>query len=330
MHPVHDIEAPPDIAARAARGGPMRIRWYIVALAAIAGTRTARAQYNVPSQASGEAQSLEIAGDGERGGPERPGLPIGWELGASLDFMTSDPSLGEAKLKFTDVVLFRAHGLLALGKRSELFAGVDLLPKQPSYTDEHVWQSALLGARYRINDSFSAYLRGQGGPGLGHDGYWLVGEAALQYRLDLAENTLFWESALGGTYTQLFPDEPVDRAFWQTELLARSGIAVREKRGFFATWLSFTFQFPLVGRPEPDAPDPGSGRALDPQTRVGVALGMVLGVSRTRDLFIEASILDRGDLEDPTTTLPILSGGFDQNRIAFGFNRRFGARRRGR
>ncbi|HSK05329.1 MAG TPA: AAA family ATPase, partial [Kofleriaceae bacterium] len=32
-------------------------------------------------------------------------------------------------------------------------------------------------------------------------------EAGAPYKV------LFWESALGGTYTQLFPDEPVDRAF---------------------------------------------------------------------------------------------------------------------
>jgi hypothetical protein len=308
----------------------MRNHWYVVALVALAIPRIASAQYNVPSQASGEARSIEIASDGPPPAAiaASPPLAIGWELGASLDFMTSDPSLGGRKLKFTDVVLFRAHGLLALGRRAELFAGVDLLPKQPSYTDERVWQGALLGARYRFNDPLSTYVRGQGGPGLARDGYWVVGEAALQSMIDLAEKTLFWESALGGTYTQLFPDEPADRAFWQAELLARSGIAIREKKGIFATWLAFTFHFPLVARPKPSAPDPGSGRALDPQTRVGVAFGMVLGVSKSIDLFAEISILDRGDLDDATTTLPILAGGFDQRRIVFGFNRRFGDRRR--
>ena len=308
----------------------MRNHWYIVALLVAASTRTAAAQYNVPSQASGDSRRVEIASDVAIASAT-PGLAIGWELGASLDFMTtSDPSLGERKLKFTDVVLFRAHGLLALGRRTELFTGIDLLPKQPSFTDELVWQSALLGARYRFNDPWSAYLRAQGGPGLDRDGYWLLGEAALQYQSDLAEKTLFWESALGATYTQLFPDEPADSLFWQTELLARSGIALRERRGFFATWLSFTFQFPLVARPLPSDPDPGSGRALSPQTRVGVSVGMVVGVSKTVDLFAEASVLDRGDLDDPRTTLPILGGGFDQNRIVFGFNRRLGDRRRGR
>lgn len=309
-------------------GDPMRHCCYVIALlVVIAGARTASAQYNVPSQASGESRSLQIAGDS----PARPKAPrcaLGWELGASLDFMTSDAGLADRKLKFTDVVLFRAHGLLALGRRAELFAGIDLLPKQPSYTDELVWQGALLGASYRFTPILSAYARGQGGPALARDGYWTLGEAALQSKIDVAEKTLFWESALGGTYTQLFLDEPVDKRFWQAELLARSGIAVREKHGVFAGWLSFTFQFPLVARPTPGSPDPASGRALDPQTRVGVAFGMVLGVSKSLDMFLEISILDRGDRDAPATTLPILSGGFDQNRIVFGFNRRFGARRR--
>jgi hypothetical protein len=301
----------------------MRIPWYVVALVMIVGPRIAGAQYNVPSQArSDELKSLEIASeDPDR--PRRKGRSLGWELGASLDFMTSDPTpastdpdLATRKLKFTDVALFRVHGLLALGRRAELFTGVDLLPKQPSYSDELVWQSALLGARYRFCAPWSAYVRAQRGPGLGRDGYWLIGEAAAQLRRELAEKMLFWESALGGTYTQLLPDEPAD-PLWQVELLAQSGIALREKKGIFATWLAFTFHFPLA-----------SDRALDPQTRVGLSFGTVLGVSKSVDIFVELSVLDRGDPDDPRTRLPILGGGFDQNRIVFGFNRRFGARRR--
>ena len=57
---------------------------------------------------------------------------------------------------------------------------------------------------------------------------------------------------------------------------------------------------------------------------------MVLGVSKSVDLFAEVSVLDRGDLDAPATTLPILGGGFDQNRFVFGFNRRFGDRGRRR
>ncbi len=308
----------------------MQRRWAIaiVMLMWVVGERHAEAQYNVPSQASGDSRQVLIIADDPPPTETTPPLKIGWELGASLDFMTSDPSLGGEELKFTDIVLFRVHGLVAIGKRFELFAGSDVLAKQPSYTNEKIWQGGLLGMRVRLSRDFSVYMRGQSGPILNKDGYWFGGDTALQYRRDLAEETLFWESDLGGTYTQLLYDQPTRRPFWLTELMAKTGIAVRDKRGAVATWLTFSFHFPLVGRPEVDRPDSLSGLALDPQTRVGVAMGLLLGVTKTLDLFLEGTILDRGDLEDPQTTLPILNGGFDQTRLVFGFNRRFGDRRR--
>lgn len=300
----------------------------IVVLAVLAPS-IASAQYNVPSQASGERGSVQIAAGGAEiiEAPEK--LSLGGELGASLDFMTSDPSLGGKSLKFTDVVLFRLHGLVAIGKRAELFAGTDLLPKQPSFTDEHRWQGALAGVRFVLPHALSAYARGSVGPNLEHDGFWIAGEAAGQYKRDLAERVLFWESSLGLTYTKLLFDDRSTSVF-QTELLAQTGIALRDnKNGIFAVWLSFGFHFPLVNRPT-EQPDPAPIRPTDPQVRVGVFLGTVLGVTKTLDLFVEVSILDRGDVADPATTLPILAGGFDQTRFLFGFNRRFGTRARKR
>jgi hypothetical protein len=289
---------------------------------------TAHAQYNVPSQATGDYSSrVQLAAtDTQVIATGESKTRLGYEFGASLDFLTRDRAPGEKAIKFTDVVLFRMHGLLAIGNRTELFAGVDLLPKQPSYTDELVWQGALLGARFTLGKTLSTYVRTQGGPEIGRDGYWAIGEAAAQAKIHLAEKVLFWESTLGGTYTQLLPDEPVTKAFWQAELLAETGIAIREKHGVFATWLTFSFHFPVVARPLGSDPDPDRG-SLDPQTRVGVSLGALIGVTRGLDFFFEVATLDRGDLEDPRTTLPILAGGFDQRRILFGFNRRFGSRR---
>jgi hypothetical protein len=287
--------------------------------------RTAAAQYNVPSQASSDSR-IQIAEGGEQViATGKAKHTPSFELGASLDFLTTkDRALGGKQVEFTDVVFFRVHALVPLGKTGELFAGVDLLPKQPSFTDEHRWQGALLGARMRMSAKLSAYARGQFGPNLDHDGFWTVGEAAVQYKRPIAEDVLFWESKVGGTYTQLFFDEQ-DTQFFQTELLTETGIAIREKRGHFATWLNFGFHFPIISRPEsPDA----QGRSLDPQVRVGMSFGVLVGVNRTLDLFVEAAIYDRGDVANPATTLPILSGGFDQQRVLFGFNRRFGKRRR--
>lgn len=295
----------------------------LLALLLIASAGTARAQYNVPAQATGDTVIETTAGrnhsyeyaDVDMQLAHDPGL--GWELGASLDFLTRDRLPGGEPLKLTDVVLFRVHGLVAVGRRSELFAGVDILPKQPSYTDELVWQGALLGARTTVNKWLSGYVRAQGGPGLARDGYWTMGEFALQSKIDIANRMLYWDSTLGGTYTHLFPDGDARDDIWQTELLTQTGLAFRERHGFFAAWLTFGFHFPLANAPE-----------IDPQTRVGVQVGMLGGVTEKLDLFIEAAIFDRGDLQDPRTTLPILSGGFDQRRILIGFNRRFGSRQR--
>ncbi|MEZ4358550.1 MAG: hypothetical protein R3B48_00100 [Kofleriaceae bacterium] len=295
-----------------------------LALALLLGlSGVAHAQYNVPSQVTGS--SVEIA-RGDAGVAKAPPAR-GWELGTSLDFVTRDGGALGGGLKFTDLVLLRAHGLVVLGERTELFGGVDLLPKQPSTTDELLWQSALVGLRQTWSKSLSGYARAQGGPAVARDGYWVMGEAAAQARVTLAEKVLYWESTLGGTYTQLFPDRG-SKALWQTEALAQTGVAVRDDRGVFAAWLNFGFHFPVVARPRPSAPDPATDRALDPQTRVDVSLGMRIGVNRGLDLFIEAAILDRGERDQPRTTLPILAGGTDQRRLLFGFNRRFGARRR--
>jgi hypothetical protein len=112
-----------------------------------------------------------------------------------------------------------------------------------------------------------------------------------------------------------------------TELLTETGVAIRDKKGLFASWLTFSFSFPLVARPLASGRDPDRG-FLDPQTRVGMSFGALVGVTRGLDLFTEVSIRDRGDAGEAQTTLPILSGGFDQRRILFGFNKRFGSRRR--
>ncbi len=293
----------------------MRIFLSVLVLLVTAGV--ARAQYNVPSQATSSERMIQIAGEGPVMVEPDPKLRLGYELGASLDFLTRDRARGVDELKFTDVVLFRLHGLMSIGARLELFAGVDLLPKQPSDTRELVWQGAILGTRVALPKGLSAYARGHGGPALGRDGYWALGEAALRSQVHITDRTLFWDSTLGGTYTRLFPDDDSRKKLWQTELLAQTGLGIRDRRGQFAVWLTFGFHFPLA-----------VGRELDPQTRVSVLMGALLGVTKATDLFIEYQVLDRGDLEYPATTLPVLAGGFDQTRVVFGFNRRFGARRR--
>jgi hypothetical protein len=306
----------------------MKHAWGVVALgwALCLSGQPVWAQYSVPAEAT----------SGQRVGSARSKVhdelvrAAGWEVGASLNFITSDglgylggdPTVADRRLKFTDVVLLRLHGLWSVAGSLELFAGTDIVPKQPSYTDELIWQGSSAGVRYGFSNSIAWWARGHGGPQLGRAGYWAGAETAVQYKQAL-EEVLFWETDLGVNYGRLLFDDDFGAAYWQTEILAKSGIAIREPKGYFGAWLSFAFHFPVASHPGRDDIDPMTDPFLDPQTRVGMQLGALIGISRTVDLFMEWDILDRGDGIAPETTLPVLNGGFDQKQLIFGFMRRF-------
>lgn len=301
------------------------MRWKLAALlsamAMLGFAREGHAQYSVPSQASSADDSELLIATGRP--PEKKEKSLPWELGASLNFLTSAPSLGGEKLAFTDVMLLRLHALMSLGQY-DLFMGSDLLPKQPSYTNELVWQGALAGIRTTIGDKNAAWVRGQGGPQLGRDGYWFNAEAAAQYRYAL-QRELFFEASLGWAHSQLNFKEDVERFFFVEEVFTQVGLALRDPRkGKFALWLTFDYYLPVISGPDLSDPDPLTGGSLDPQPRVNLHIGALGAITRSVDLFMEFSILDRGDLEDPTTTLPILHRGFDQKQIIFGFMKHFG------
>jgi hypothetical protein len=279
------------------------------------------AQYSVPSQAS-SAEGEEIALSVRRKAEPPPKKPkLSWEIGSSLNFLTSAPSLAGKRLTFTDVMLLRLHGLVSIG-RFKVFAGSDILPKQPSYTDELVWQGALLGARASLTPESAAWIRARGGPQLGRNGYWANAEAAAQYRLAL-QKELFFESSLGFSHTQLHFKEKSDEFFFVEEVFTQVGLALRDtRRGKFALWLTFDYYLPVVSGPSLSEPDPLYG-GLNPEPRVNMHMGGLAAITDNVSLFIEYSILDRGDLEDPTTTLPMLHTGFDQRQLIFGFMRHF-------
>ena len=303
------------------------MRWNFIALLCALGSlsfaRESLAQYSVPSQASSadESELLIATGRPPVIAKDDPSLP--WEVGASLNFLTSAPSLGGEKLDFTDLMLLRLHALVSLG-RYDLFMGSDVLPKQPSYTNELVWQGALVGMRTSLSEKTAAWIRAQGGPQLGRNGYWFGAEAAAQYLYAL-QRELFFEATLGWSHSQLNFKEDVDRFFYVEEVFTTIGLALRDPRkGKFAAWLNFDYYLPVLSGPDLNNPDPLTLGALDPQPRVNFHIGALGAITKTVDLFVEYSILDRGDLENATTTLPILHRGFDQKEIIFGFMRHFG------
>jgi hypothetical protein len=61
---------------------------------------------------------------------------------------------------------------------------------------------------------------------------------------------------------------------------------------------------------------------------LGTTLGLSVGAwarSRTTgwELFAILTVVDRGELDDPSTQLPILDGGFDQTQLSLGVQHRF-------
>lgn len=245
-------------------------------------------------------------------------------VGADLSFLTADAGLDGEQLRFTDVVLFRPRARYTAGNRVELFAGTTLLPKQPSFTDELAWQSGHLGALIGLGGRLAAFAQAAGGALTDGAGWWAGFDAGVQARKSLDE-IIVLQGALGGATSLLFFDQDTEEAFWFAELAAHGEILFQAPDEILAGWIGVDYRVPVAHAP--DAPDPLSGGYLDPQPRVNFHLGFALTFLDDWDLFTVLAILDRGDVADPATTLPILEGGFDQRHFVFGLLRRFQTRR---
>jgi hypothetical protein len=68
---------------------------------------------------------------------------------------------------------------------------------------------------------------------------------------------------------------------------------------------------------------------VDPQPRLDFHVGTVLSLDKW-DLFAEFAVVDRGDMVDPATRLPVLDGGFDQRQVMFGVTRHISGKRKQR
>lgn len=291
----------------------------VMVLQMAATPREAAAQYAVPAEAT---RSGEVALGAEASSSSRPRRTPLCEVGGSLNFVTADESpLQGQELRFTDVVLLRTHFAFDIGERLQLFAGADVLPKQPSDTTELVWQGALLGARYRFSDVFGAWARGHVRPMLDRSGIAMGGSAAVDSTVEI-EDWLRWVSALGMDYLALTAEDDGTPPPSVLEVLARTGLTVTDDR-HFSVWLTFTYDYPVWSRSEAAADPTIAAPASDSQPRMNVDLGGSVLVTDTFGLFAQASILDRGDVDDPGTTLPVLNGGFDQAQLIFGFVQNF-------
>lgn len=241
--------------------------------------------------------------------------PPGWDVGGELRLITSDQGLGpepQPHLKLSDVGILRARLRVTASRRIETFGAVDLLAKQPSYTDELVVQGLTFGVKVAVSRKWALSTSLAGGPTLDDSGFWGSGGTAMIYRAH-PDETLSFQASLGASATALrLDDEAAVDNPWLTEANAGGMIMIHSPNGWFGMWMGAGLSVPIV-----------HSDALEPATRLDLTVGTVYAVVKDWDIYIEAGIFDRGDAGHRETQLPILDGGFDQRTIVIGVTRRF-------
>ncbi len=300
-----------------------KLHWTLLAVASLGGTAAAEVDV-APSPIMGEA--LQVDGGSPRGvAQDYLVRPAGGELTGSMRFITSPavPGFGsEEALRFSDVALFTVGGRYSLISRLELSAAASFLAKQPSTTDEKPWQSVAVGLRSPIGKRTALAINGSGGHLIDHQGAWTAESLTLQWRKPIAEILTFDVS--GGLEGIGITAKNSTSAF-VTEVAVNSSALFREPNGHWGAWIGIGYALPVNVR----GTDPTTNVKIDPQPRLDFRIGTVISL-KNWDLFTEIAIVDRGDLSNPATRLPVLDGGFDQRQIVFGGTRHLeGKRRRG-
>lgn len=245
-------------------------------------------------------------------------LPEGVDVGGRLRLLTADDALGSGKLKLTDLVLFDVTMAWAFARRFELDARLSVLPKQPSTTDEEIFQGGSLTIRRELTRRTGLAVAGSTAPLLGLDGLAFGASAALLYKHRLNELVSF---SLAGGASALFlrPTSGFDDdAPYLVEGAGHAEVLVRIPNGVWGAWLGTSYALPAAD----SGVEPTSGMPLDSQPRLDLTIGTGVQLADEWDLAFDASIVDRGDLAQPATRLPILDGGFDQLQLSIGITRR--------
>jgi len=289
-----------------------KLHWTLLALATSGGT--AAADNDAPM---GKSEALAIGGGdgGSRRGVAQDYLvmPTGAEITGAMRFVMAQPVFGDEPLRFSDLALFTVGGRYSLFSKLELFAHGSFLAKQPSDTDEKPWQSVGLGLRSPIGKRVALAINGSGGHLIDHAGMWTQESMMLQWRHPI-EKLVTFDIAAGLDGVGI--TAPRSTSAFLTEAAIQGSTLFREPSGHWGAWVGLGYAIPVSAR----GTDPTTGLEIDPQPRLDVHIGTVLSL-KAWDLFAELAIVDRGDIANPATRLPVLDGGFDQRQILLGVTR---------
>jgi hypothetical protein len=253
-------------------------------------------------------------------------LPSGGELTAQMRFVTAESMLDGDRLKFTDLALFGVSGRWSLFTKLEVSASVELLPKQPASTDEKPWQSVGFALRSPLGRNIALALSGGGGHLMNHTGMWTREALTLDWKKPIHRDFLSFDIQAGVQGLGLRDPDTTSSTAFLTEVSLRTTALFHEPRGHWGAWVGIGYAVPV----QASGRDPTTELAIDPQPRMGFHIGTVLSAVKKWDIFVDISVIDRGDDANPATRLPILDGGFDQRQIMFGVTRHIEHRRRSR
>jgi len=255
---------------------------------------------------------------------ERFVMPSGYaEVGGELAFITSGAVVTPKKLAFGDLALFRPTARRSFSDKLELSLGTTLLAKEPSGGHDWIWQGASLGALYEPSPGYGLTLGGAAGPLRGGNGsFWSAAPGVTRkWTLDRDARAVL---GLSDAFTALDPHGELGARAWLDEVVLSGEVELGHSEG--AGWVGVNYAVPVAKHGEqPLAP----GLLLRPTTRLDVEVGGVwrVGEHESWDLFAYYAWIDRGEASRPSTLLPVLDGGFDQQQVVLGVRHRFEPKR---
>jgi hypothetical protein len=253
-------------------------------------------------------------------------MPTGHlEVAGETAFLMSKSSPYADRLALTDLALFRLSVRRSFADWFELYAGGAVLPKQPTSTHASLFQGAHFGAQAEMVKGIAASLGFAAGPLFGADGVYYRTGPGLTWKPSVSEYLRF-VVGLGNGWTILDYRQKTSSAFWLGEVLTHAETQFGDRNA--SMWVGMDYAVPFASRPHAAAADETRGY-LNPQVRLNLEVGGVLSLHTDGwDVYATYTIVDRGELDKPETTLPILDGGFDQQQVVIGVEYRFEPKRR--